>query len=81
MDMLAWLNILFLFQVPIKFLPEFKSPCWFNAERQLRCLPYFLLIGAPKAGTSDVYTMLQAHPDFRSIHYVVTPTIKMTIFR
>ena len=50
---------------PIKFLPDYKSPCWYSADQRLRCLPYFFLIGAPKSGTSDIFNMLRLHPDFQ----------------
>ena len=50
---------------PFEFLREFKSPCWYNVNQDLRCLPYFQLIGAPKSGSTDVYNMTLTHPDFR----------------
>ena len=50
---------------PFEFLREFKSPCWYNVNRELRCLPYFYLIGAPKSGSTDLYNMVLTHPDFR----------------
>ena len=61
----------FPFKGPFQFLPEFKSPCWFNVQRELRCLPYLFLIGVPKAGTTDLFLMLNLHPDFRN--YVKEP--------
>ncbi|KAL5016159.1 hypothetical protein ScPMuIL_005748 [Solemya velum] len=38
--------------------------------RRLRCLPYFLIIGQPKCGSTDLYSKIAMHPD------VVTPPIK-----
>lgn len=38
--------------------------------RRLRCLPYFLIIGQPKCGTTDVYRKIVKHPD------VINPPIK-----
>ena len=52
------------FQGPFPFHPDYKNPCWFNAQHKLRCLPFFFLIGAAKAGTTDVYNMIRSHPDF-----------------
>ncbi|XP_060607479.1 carbohydrate sulfotransferase 15-like [Ruditapes philippinarum] len=51
------------------FLENFKNPCWHEqaasfhqGEGQLRCLPYFYIVGAPKAGTSDLRGRLIRHP-------------------
>lgn len=49
----------------LDFLPDYKSPCWYSADQRLRCLPYFLLIGAPKSGTTDIFQMLRLHPDYK----------------
>ena len=38
--------------------------------RRLRCLPYFLIVGQPKCGTTDVYRKIVKHPD------VINPPIK-----
>lgn len=38
--------------------------------RRLRCLPYFLIVGQPKCGTTDVYRKIVRHPD------VINPPIK-----
>ena len=57
---------MFYFQKPFPFLPDLKSPCWYNDQRELRCLPFFFLIGIPKCGTTDVFNMLSLHPDFRT---------------
>lgn len=37
---------------------------------RLRCLPYFLIIGQPKCGTTDLFWKISKHPD------VETPPIK-----
>ena len=58
--------LLCLFQGPFKLLPYLKSPCWFNTQQELRCLPFFFLIGAPKSGTTDVYYLLKRHPAFNA---------------
>ena len=55
-----------LFQGPFNFLRDFKSPCWYNDNNQLRCLPFFWFIGTAKSGTSDIYRMLRIHPNFES---------------
>ena len=59
-------NVFSLFQGPFKFLPDFKTPCWLSSNHELRCLPFFFLVGCPKCGTTDLFRMLKAHPDFRA---------------
>ncbi|XP_045159543.2 carbohydrate sulfotransferase 15-like isoform X2 [Mercenaria mercenaria] len=49
------------------FLPNYKNPCWYeetdnNKTPQIKCLPFFYIIGAPKCGTTDLHTRLVAHP-------------------
>lgn len=49
---------------------ERKSPCFTfrhrrNGPLQTRCLPYFLLIGWPKCGTSALFYYLSDHPDIQ----------------
>ena len=63
---------IYLLQGPFPFLQGYKSPCWMNTDQQLRCLPFFYLIGAPKCGTTDLYSILSLHPHFRS--YKKEPT-------
>lgn len=48
-------------RVPKTFLPQYKSPCWFEDEK-LKCLPYFYQIGSYKSGTSDLWDKLVQHP-------------------
>ncbi len=33
---------------------------------RLRCLPYFLILGQPKSGTTDLYRKILLHPDVTS---------------
>ena len=35
---------------------------------RLRCLPYFLIAGFPKAGTTDLWFRLLNHPDIKLRH-------------
>ena len=60
------LYIVLHFQKPFNFLPNYKNPCWKTNKRTIpiSCLPYFYLVGAPKAGTTDVFVRLNAHPEF-----------------
>lgn len=51
-----------LLQKPIQYLPEFKNPCWKNGT-QLHCLPYFMLIGMDKCGSTDLFDRLIKHPE------------------
>ena len=53
-----------LFQkIPLKFLDNFKNPCWIRGESDLNCLPYFYIIGMYKCATTDVWDKLVRHPD------------------
>ncbi|XP_011674210.2 carbohydrate sulfotransferase 15-like isoform X2 [Strongylocentrotus purpuratus] len=49
--------------VPRQFLPDYKSPCWFNKQNELYCLPYFYIIGVDKCGTTDLWDKITQHPD------------------
>ena len=56
----------------IRFAEKYRNPCWWEPQvgdendegkKRLRCIPYFLLIGLPKAGTTDFAVRLQKlHP-------------------
>ena len=56
--------------VPKNYLPELKNPCWYTNERSswgrtnqvLKCLPYFLIPGVPKSGTTTLHHVLSQHP-------------------
>ncbi|KAG2484068.1 hypothetical protein HYH03_017088 [Edaphochlamys debaryana] len=43
---------------------KYKSPCWRDPKRnnELRCLPYFHILGVSKCGTTDLYHRLSKHP-------------------
>ncbi|XP_045164819.2 carbohydrate sulfotransferase 15-like [Mercenaria mercenaria] len=67
-----------LFERP-QFLKNFKNPCFFQnismrvdgtvtGQFRLRCLPYFIIAGFPKAGTTDLWFRLMSHPDIRLRH-------------
>ncbi|XP_069127282.1 carbohydrate sulfotransferase 15-like [Argopecten irradians] len=45
------------------FLPKYKNPCWKTNGGQLKCLPYFMLIGMDKSGSSDLFDRITKHPD------------------
>ncbi|XP_072166435.1 carbohydrate sulfotransferase 15-like [Diadema setosum] len=52
---------------PLEFSKHTKSPCWFvnvttGAAPELRCLPYFYLMGMPKCGTTDLFAKITRHP-------------------
>lgn len=57
------------FQGPFDFLPNFRNPCFkipnFSKSdtTPINCLPYFYLVGAPKAGTTDLFTRMVRHPE------------------
>ncbi|XP_072051613.1 carbohydrate sulfotransferase 15-like [Amphiura filiformis] len=42
------------------FLIDYKNPCF--RQKDLRCLPYFIEIGAAKCGTTDLYYHISRHP-------------------
>ncbi|KAJ8018677.1 Carbohydrate sulfotransferase 15 [Holothuria leucospilota] len=48
--------------VPKEFVSEFKNPCWYAPDKQLRCLPYFYIPGFPKCGTTDLWFKINSHP-------------------
>ena len=50
-------------QLEDKFFDELKP-------KRLRCLPYFLIIGQPKCGTTDLFWKIAKHSD------ILTPPIK-----
>ena len=57
--------------VPKNYLPRLKNPCWYPSNRtsqKLYCLPYFLLPGVPKSGTTTLHHVLSQHPQ------IVAPT-------
>ena len=60
------------FQNPPKFLSNFKNPCYLltlgNTTQNLRCLPYYFIVGFPKSGTTDVWNRLLDHPDIIGKH-------------
>ncbi|XP_060573163.1 carbohydrate sulfotransferase 15-like [Ruditapes philippinarum] len=52
----------------IRFLPNFKNPCWMAKDGQLNdgkvhCLPFFYLIGVKKSATTDLFGRISKHPD------------------
>eukprot|EP00057_Strongylocentrotus_purpuratus_P030146 XP_780829.3 PREDICTED: carbohydrate sulfotransferase 15 [Strongylocentrotus purpuratus] len=50
-------------KIPLRFLDNFKNPCWLRGETELNCLPYFYILGNYKCGTSDIWDKITAHPD------------------
>ncbi|KAK7468149.1 hypothetical protein BaRGS_00036613 [Batillaria attramentaria] len=54
---------------PFHYIKESKSPCWYDDEKRLRCLPFFFLAGVSKCGTTDLFSQIVKHPD-------VSPTTK-----
>ena len=45
---------------------NYRNPCWFEGNRteeNLRCIPYFYVIGVQKSGTSTLWNCLIRHPD------------------
>ena len=53
------------FQEKLNFLPEYKSPCFLRSGRVM-CLPYFMLLGVAKCGTTDLHNKLLLHPQIEA---------------
>ncbi|XP_052778983.1 carbohydrate sulfotransferase 15-like [Mya arenaria] len=61
-----------------QFLSSYKNPCFLGRQtkdnvtksvgRVLHCLPYFLVAGFPKAGTTDLWQRLSHHPEIMLKH-------------
>lgn len=50
--------------IPKNFLDAYKSPCWkAHNPDNLKCLPYFMVAGFPKSGTSTLHSGITKHPD------------------
>ena len=61
-------------QTPPRYLTNYKNPCFYvrdsngntvlhgSVNAQLKCLPYFHLIGVDKSGTTDLWFRLNQHP-------------------
>jgi hypothetical protein len=50
-------------QLPRSFLRELRNPCWGDLRGELKCLPYYHILGVSKCGTTDLYNRLAKHPD------------------
>ncbi|KAJ8047203.1 Carbohydrate sulfotransferase 15 [Holothuria leucospilota] len=55
-------SIQILSDIPNNYSSKFKNPCYFDKSEKLHCLPYFLMIGAPKCGTTDIWFKIMYHP-------------------
>ncbi|XP_076448266.1 carbohydrate sulfotransferase 15-like [Babylonia areolata] len=56
----------FSYVEPGPFIPGSKNPCWYmdsKLKKELRCLPYFYLVGQGKCGTTDMFARIGFHPD------------------
>ncbi|RUS92065.1 hypothetical protein EGW08_000278 [Elysia chlorotica] len=52
---------------PFPYLQDYKNPCWLpEGSAQVLCVPYFYLIGAPKAGSTGVFWRIKGHPHVTS---------------
>ncbi len=50
--------------VPKNFSKEYKSPCWKGGKaNKLYCLPYFMIAGFPKSGTTSLHYAISNHPE------------------
>uniref|UniRef100_A0A7S0N6V6 Sulfotransferase n=1 Tax=Chlamydomonas leiostraca TaxID=1034604 RepID=A0A7S0N6V6_9CHLO len=56
-------------ELPQAYNASFKNPCWYNKSGQVKCLPYFQILGVSKCGTTDLYHRLSKHPQmFESLN-------------
>ena len=58
-----------LFQKTPTFDRHYRNPCFYevcdsmgNVTTQLKCLPYFHLLGVDKCGSTDLFLRLLQHP-------------------
>ena len=49
-------------EVPLPFLPNYRTPCFRNEDSKLYCLPYFFFLVSQKSGTTDLFSSLTSHP-------------------
>ncbi|OWF39912.1 carbohydrate sulfotransferase 15-like isoform X3 [Mizuhopecten yessoensis] len=61
-----------LCMTPPNFLDNYQNPCWKergngSGETSLKCLPYFHIIGAAKAGTTDLFSRITMHPSIMKV--------------
>jgi hypothetical protein len=57
----------FILQKHIPYLPNYKNPCWYERDHLahtvvLKCLPYALVVGFEKSGTTELHNKLSLHP-------------------
>ncbi|XP_060074896.1 carbohydrate sulfotransferase 15-like [Ylistrum balloti] len=48
------------------YIEYLKNPCWYEdhgEKKKLRCLPYFMILGQNKCGTTNLYNSMVLHPD------------------
>lgn len=50
-------------QAPFNYSALHKNPCWTAVNGNLKCLPYFQVIGMDKCGTTDLFARISRHPD------------------
>ena len=48
--------------LPKKFLPDYKSFCWYDVKGNFQCLASVYLAGMPKCGTTDLFRKMMNHP-------------------
>ena len=49
--------------LPYKYLPDYKSFCWYDSQDGFQCLASVYLAGMPKCGTTDLFQKLMWHPE------------------
>ncbi|CAG5127292.1 unnamed protein product [Candidula unifasciata] len=53
------------------YLPGYKNPCFYDKYQLFYCMPYYIILGFDKCGTTDLSYRLQLHPSvLKSIAYL-----------
>ena len=59
----------------ISYQHTYKNPCWYEEDSKkafLHCMPYFLVAGFTKSGTTELFQTLKLHPQISPANYKET---------
>ena len=60
--------------LPKKYLPDYKSFCWYDSLNVFQCLASVYLAGMPKCGTTDLFQKLMWHKELTTqSHHLFDP--------
>ncbi|XP_063677328.1 carbohydrate sulfotransferase 15-like [Bolinopsis microptera] len=67
--------------LPYKYLPDYKSFCWYDSQDVFQCLASVYLAGMPKCGTTDLFQKLMWHPELTTqSHHTDGGSEKETVY-